>query len=107
MAVLLSTVFPDTCDILSSIRFSFINVTVYKEVLDIFSFSSRTSHVNHTEYNVHKHTYEGVSKSFRTGRLERELQMVQLSATNCSFVDILWVSLVSFASITFVLLLNE
>jgi hypothetical protein len=25
--------------------------------------------------------YEGVSKSFRTGRLERELQMVKLSAT--------------------------
>jgi hypothetical protein len=28
--------------------------------------------------------YDGVSKSFRTGRLERELQMVQLSATRCS-----------------------
>jgi hypothetical protein len=27
-------------------------------------------------------TYEGVSKSFRTGRLERELQMVQVSATS-------------------------
>jgi hypothetical protein len=25
--------------------------------------------------------YEGVSKSFRTGHLERELQIVQLSAT--------------------------
>jgi hypothetical protein len=44
--------------------------------------------------------YEGVSKSFRTGRLEREMQMVQLSATRCSFVAILWVSLVSFAAIT-------
>jgi hypothetical protein len=30
-----------------------------------------------------------VSKSFRTGRLERELQMVQLSATRCSFIAIL------------------
>jgi hypothetical protein len=40
--------------------------------------------INHTVAQ-----YEGVSKSFRTGRLERELQMVQLS-----------VSLVSFASIT-------
>jgi len=38
--------------------------------------------------------HEGVSKSFRTGRLERELQMVQLSAT------ILWVNLVSLAAIT-------
>jgi hypothetical protein len=38
--------------------------------------------------------------SFRTGRLERELQMVQLSATRCSCIAILWVSLVSFAAIT-------
>jgi hypothetical protein len=44
--------------------------------------------------------YERVSKSFRTGRLERELQMVQLSATRCSCSTILWVSLVSFAAIT-------
>jgi hypothetical protein len=28
--------------------------------------------------------YDGTSKSFRTGRLERELQMVQLSAPRCS-----------------------
>jgi hypothetical protein len=41
-----------------------------------------------------------VSKSFRTGRLERELQMVELSASKCSCVAILWVSLVSFATIT-------
>jgi hypothetical protein len=33
--------------------------------------------------------YEGVSKSFRTGRLERELQMVQLSTTRCSCITIL------------------
>jgi hypothetical protein len=32
--------------------------------------------------------HEGVSKSFRTGRLERELQMVQLSATRCSWIAI-------------------
>jgi hypothetical protein len=51
--------------------------------------------------------YEGVSKSFRIGHLERELQIVQLSATRCSCIAILWVSLVSFAVITFVLLLNE
>jgi hypothetical protein len=44
--------------------------------------------------------YEGVSKRFRTGRLERELQMVQLSATSCSCIAILWVSLVNFAAIT-------
>jgi hypothetical protein len=51
--------------------------------------------------------YEGASKSFRIGRLERGLQMVQLSATRCSYISVLWVSLVSFAAITFVLLLNE
>jgi hypothetical protein len=44
--------------------------------------------------------YEDVSKSFRTGRLERELQMVQLSATRYSYIAILWVSLVSFTTIT-------
>jgi len=31
-------------------------------------------------------TYECVSKSFRTGRLELELQMIKLSATRCSFI---------------------
>jgi hypothetical protein len=44
--------------------------------------------------------YEGVSKSFRTGRLQRELQMVQLSATRCSCIAVLLVNLVSFATIT-------
>jgi len=34
-------------------------------------------------------TYEVVSKSFRTGRLARELQMVQLSATRHSCIAIL------------------
>jgi hypothetical protein len=43
--------------------------------------------------------YEVVSKSFRTGRLERELQIVQLSATRCSCFAILWVSLLSFVTI--------
>jgi hypothetical protein len=33
--------------------------------------------------------YEEESKSFRTGRLELELQMVQLSATRCSCIAIL------------------
>jgi hypothetical protein len=34
-------------------------------------------------------TYEDVSQSSRTGRLERELKMVQLSATKCSCIAIL------------------
>jgi hypothetical protein len=52
-------------------------------------------------YPIHSHLmYEGVSKSFRTGRLERKLQMVQLSATRCICIAILWASLVSFAALT-------
>jgi hypothetical protein len=52
--------------------------------------------------HVHTHTRAraGVSKSFRTGRLERELQMVQLSSIRWSCIATLWVSLVSFAAIT-------
>jgi hypothetical protein len=55
----------------------------------------------HSDLKLHaKQIYiRGVSKSFRTGRLERELQMVQLSATRCSCIA-LWVSLLSFATIT-------
>jgi hypothetical protein len=44
--------------------------------------------------------YEVVFKSFWTGHLEQELQVVQLSATRCSCITILWVSLVSLAAIT-------
>jgi hypothetical protein len=44
--------------------------------------------------------HQGVSKSFRSGRLERELQTVKLSATRCSCIAILWVSLASLAAIT-------
>jgi hypothetical protein len=40
--------------------------------------------------------YVCVSKSFRTCRLERELQIVQLCATACSCMATLWASLVSF-----------
>jgi hypothetical protein len=55
------------------------------------------SGVSYIKYII---AYEGVSKNFGTGRLERELQMVQLSATRCSCIAISWVSLVSFATIT-------
>jgi len=44
--------------------------------------------------------YKGVTKSFRTGRLEQELQTVHLFVTRCSCIAILWVSLVSFTAIT-------
>jgi hypothetical protein len=48
--------------------------------------------------------YEGVPTSFRTGHLERELKMVQFSATRCSCIPILVVSLESSATKN---LLNE
>jgi hypothetical protein len=44
--------------------------------------------------------YEGVSRSFWTGCLEWEQQMVQLSAATCTYITILWVSLVIFPAIT-------
>jgi hypothetical protein len=50
--------------------------------------------------NLQLQDHEAVSKSVWTGCLERELQMVQLSATRSSCIGILWVSLVSFAAIT-------
>jgi hypothetical protein len=50
---------------------------------------------------------EGVSKSFRTARLERELQMVQVSATSCSCIVILWYSLVTFDAITLLIALQR
>jgi hypothetical protein len=53
------------------------------------------------------YTCKGVSKSFCGDCLEWELQMVQLSATRCSSIAILWVSLVSFATITHCIALNE
>jgi hypothetical protein len=49
-------------------------------------------HCSFTKYIL----YEGVSKSYRSGRLERELQMVQFSANRFSCITALWVSLVSF-----------
>jgi len=53
----------------------------------------------HVPKGFQRESYEGVSRSFRTGRQERDLQMIQLSANKCSFIAILWDSLVSFAAI--------
>jgi hypothetical protein len=41
------------------------------------------------ETDAEYEAYEDVSKSFRTGRLEVELQMVQLFSTRCSCIAIL------------------
>jgi len=38
---------------------------------------------------IRVYRYEGVTISFRNGRLDRELQIVQLSATRCSCIAIL------------------
>jgi hypothetical protein len=51
-------------------------------------------------YYIPYHNTKERSKSFRTSRLERELQMVAPSATTCSCIAILRVSLVRFAAIT-------
>jgi hypothetical protein len=53
-----------------------------------------------SNYEEREKDIRGVSKSFRTDRLELEPQMVQLSATRCSCIAILRVSLVSFSAIT-------
>jgi hypothetical protein len=47
------------------------------------------SYTVQVEEKADENKYEDVSKSFRTGRLERELQMVQLSATKCSCIAVL------------------
>jgi hypothetical protein len=49
--------------------------------------------------NLYQISTENQGKLTQTGRLERELQMVQLCATRCSCIAILWASLVSFAAI--------
>jgi len=46
------------------------------------------SRVTATKSKVRR-VYDVVSKSFRTGHLERELQIVQLSASRCSCISIL------------------
>jgi hypothetical protein len=51
-------------------------------------------------FRANIYTYDGVSKILRTGHLERELQMIQLSVTRCSCIAIMWVSLASIAAIT-------
>jgi hypothetical protein len=66
---------------------------LYMKMKFHFFFFSRAAHCT-------KLVYEGVSKSSRTGGRERELQMVQLSATTCSCIAILCVSVVSFAAIS-------
>jgi hypothetical protein len=56
--------------------------------------------MKHGQESLQYYPVAGVSKSFRTGRLERELEMVQFFDTRCSCIAILWVTLVSFAAIT-------
>jgi hypothetical protein len=66
------------------------------------NYQGRPAGLFYSEYviTIMRTSNESVSKSFRTDRLERELQVVQLFAIRCSCIAILWVSLVSFAAIT-------
>jgi hypothetical protein len=77
-------------------------VSVYTELRkqSYIRSSNRENYRHCTLTYVRYETYDVVSESFRTGRLERELQMVQLSATSCSYIATLRVSLVSFATVT-------
>jgi hypothetical protein len=83
------------------------SVTLKCRIVDLQGISWRIYRcmVDLSAYRIYR--YEGVSKSFRTGRLDRELQMIELSATRCSCIAILWVSLVSYAAITFCIAFNE
>jgi hypothetical protein len=72
---------------------------------ELFQFATKVTNNASTEWtqiwHQSRHWDKRVyPKRFQTGRLERELQMVQLSATGCSCIAILWASLVSFAAIT-------
>jgi hypothetical protein len=79
------------------VRFSKIKKNV---MLHYDSFNDRVNLWDSVTVTKLVHIYDGVTKSFRTDRLERALRMEQLSATRCSCIAILWVSLVSFAAIT-------
>jgi hypothetical protein len=57
-------------------------------------------HSYYTKYFRVSFYKQGCIQSFQTGYLEQELEMVQLSATRCNCIAILWVSLVNFATIT-------
>jgi hypothetical protein len=67
--------------VFSSHPFLFVHPTdVWLTVLIAIIFSSASAESGKN--------YEGVTKSFRTGRLEWELQMIQLSATRYSRISI-------------------
>jgi hypothetical protein len=78
----------------------FLSASCGKYSNNIFRKATPTSFSIHPSQSPYNLAYEGVSKSYRTGRLERELQIVQLYATRCSCIAVLWVSRVSFAAIT-------
>jgi hypothetical protein len=77
-----------------------LSLKIWNQIFVFFSHLFHECYIIGLIYPNRDSKYEGISKSFRTGRLERELQMIQLSATRCSYIAILWVNLVSFAAIT-------
>jgi hypothetical protein len=73
-------------------RFLYFNYQSNKKELtafDVLTLGGKVVSCRGSSREYFEARYEGVSKSFRTGRLERELQMVQLSATRCSCIAIL------------------
>jgi hypothetical protein len=78
------------------------NFSTYSEYFFNFTIDchSHFCRVNCNLEAILKFIYEGVSRSLLPCRLERELQILQLSATVCSYIAVLWASVVSFAAIT-------
>jgi len=67
----------------------FINVWIESTIFHCFFLNLLNDVFHYESYMGWVSQCEGVSKRFRTGRLERELQTVQLSATRCSCIAIL------------------
>jgi hypothetical protein len=70
-------------------------VVIYRRTLIYYELTLCLTTVPLFQYAAFNHfynaenIYEGVIKSYRTGRLDRELQMVQLSTNRCSCIAIL------------------
>jgi hypothetical protein len=79
-----------------NVHFIYLSVCCIASELKKSSFISPCTTYNRPTHTPHQllsaRVYECASKSFRTGRLERELQMISLSATRWSCIAILWVS---------------
>jgi len=77
-----------------------LNLRVLPTTVLVKKFTNKWKKLPSARMNYNKIIARGRIQNFLTGRLERELQMVQLFAIKCSCIAILWVSLLNFATIT-------